>query len=439
MARAIYLILLYLLIVLSPLLLVLSSGPETSHGPVYEAGKAFALAGFAILAMQFLLSSRAKWMDRPFGLPLVLRFHRGMAILGGTLLVMHPFLLAGDGAGAGLLISGAVPWHIWLARAALAAVLLQVALSVFRKGLRLKFERWRLAHNILAVSILVAAFTHGIVSSGHDLRLEPMRILWFTLLFLALAFYVRRRFLVPFALRRQPWRVVDSHRETRSIWTLTFVPPEGQPRFGFFPGQFQFITLHRNRGLPEEEHHFTIASGPEIEGSVSSSIQERGDYTARIGETRIGDTASIEAPFGRFSYLLHPEDRDIVFIAGDIGITPVISMLRHMRDTMYPHHVILIYASHSVRDIAFRGELAKMEASAIPNFRVVHVLADPDPDWRGERGMVDPALLSRYVDERDSRAFYVSGLPSLVDAVYRHLRRMGVPAGNIRSEVFDFF
>ena len=85
-----------------------------------------------------------------------------------------------------------------------------------------------------------------------------------------------------------------------------------------------------------EEHHFTIASSPLDRTSHTSTIKASGDFTASIGQTKPGDLAVIQAPFGRFSTVLHPEVQDWVFIAGGIGITPLMSNLqvhaRHARD-----------------------------------------------------------------------------------------------------------
>ncbi|MHB9029935.1 MAG: ferredoxin reductase family protein [Candidatus Latescibacterota bacterium] len=434
-APAFFFIALYLLVVFSPLIIVLAYGPETSQSFLSELGKAFALSGFAIVAMQFAISSRAKWMEHPYGLDMIFGFHKRLAIFAGALLLLHPFLLAAGRGSTRLLIALDLPWQIWLGRAALILALLQIVLSAFRVNLGIRFEGWRLSHNIIGASLLAAAFVHGRFT-GSDFRLGPMRILWFALLGTAAAFYGYHKFIVPFSLRLRPWRVVDVHRETHDVWTLSFHPPEGKTRLEYLPGQFQFITLRRGRGLPREEHPFSITSSPTQGETVSSSIKESGDFTSLIGKTRPGDRASIEAPFGRFSYLLHPEDYNIVFVAGGIGITPIMSMLRHMRDTRYESEVILLYANRSERDIAFRGELAKMEISGLPELRVIHILEYPGSGWKGEQGLVTPEKIARHVGILHDRAFYVCGPPPMLRAVIRTLRKMGVPENRIRAEVF---
>ena len=152
------------------------------------------------------------------------------------------------------------------------------------------------------------------------------------------------RFIRPWQLGRHPYRITEVRQETPQVWTLKFAPPPGEHRFDFLPGQFQFVTLKRGRGLPVEEHHFTISSSPTEPAFHASTIKASGDFTATIGQTRVGDPAMIHAPFGRFSYVLKPQAQDLVFIAAGIGITPLMSNLRHLRDTQADRRVFLLYA-----------------------------------------------------------------------------------------------
>lgn len=119
-----------------------------------------------------------------------------------------------------------------------------------------------------------------------------------------------------------------------------------------------------------------------------ASSPEVGDFTSTIKETRAGDRAAVHGAFGRFSYALHPEERDLVFIAGGIGITPLISMLRHMRDTRDDRSVLLFYANPAEDRIVLRRELEEIENGRHPMLKLVHALSHPDEGWSGERGQI---------------------------------------------------
>lgn len=434
--RAFSRIILYLFLLVLPLVMVTIYNLPPPDLFAYNLGRAFALAAFVIMALQFPLAARLKWIEQPFGLNLTFPFHRNMAILAALLLLVHPLLMA-YGGGGWKLVWGDNTWYIWVGRVTLAILLMSVIVSLGRVPLGIPFETWRLGHGISGPAILVLGFVHS-WNASVDFSLTAMQGLWVILLLQAGAFYWYHRFYTPARLRRQPYRVEEVRQESHNVWTLKFSPPAGQSRFDFLPGQFQFVTLLRGRGLPEEEHHFTISSSPMESGYHTSTIKASGDFTATIGATRPGDLAAIEAPFGRFSYMLHPEARDLVFLAGGIGITPFMSNLRHMRDTQSDRRVLLLWANKTEADIIFREELADLESGARPEVKVVHVLSRPGDAWRGEKGHLDRERVHRLAGDRLARArFFLCCPPAMAASLLRFLPGLGVPEEHISLEYFS--
>jgi predicted ferric reductase len=407
------------------------------HSPnllVYEIARSFGLAGFVILAMQPVLVARLKWIERPFGMDMLSRFHKSMGIFVTAMMASHPVLME---FGGGQVLGFSQPWYIWVGKAGIVLLLTHTLISVYSYRLGLTFEQWRRIHYVLAPLIIVLVFIHGL-ETGDDLKLPPMQFLWAGLLVAAAAAYIYHKVIIPARLRRSPYRVVDVQPEAPKVWTVKLAPPEGENLYSYQPGQFHFITFDRGRDLPVEEHHWTISSSPTQKAFVSSTIKESGDFTATIGLTRIGDTALVQGPFGRFSYTLYPKEKDFVFIAGGIGITPCMSMLRHMRDTRAEVDVMLLYANRTEKDIVFREELAAIEAGEAPRLKVVHILSGPEPGWNGETGYVDREKIARYLsDNMSEKAFYVCGPPAMNTKVIETLFAMGVPYPHIHTEVFS--
>lgn len=427
----------YLVLILLPLVIVTVYNLPPPDLFAYNLGRGFALLALTIMVLQVVLAARLKWVEAPFGLNLTFPFHRRMGVFAAALLLTHPFLMVLGGGGWKLLL-GDNTWYIWVGRIALLTLLINVALSVWRIPLGLSFEKWRLGHNISGPVILVLGFVHSWYASV-DFTLGLMQALWVALLVVAVGLYCHHRFYTPSRLRRRPYQVVDVRQEAPNVWTLKFAPPPGQARFDFLPGQFQFVTLLRRRGLPEEEHHFTISSSPAETGFHTSTIKASGDFTATIGQTRPGDLAVIQAPFGRFSYVLHPEARDLVFIAGGIGITPFMSNLRHMRDVQADRRVLLLFANKTEGDIVFREELASMEAAgARPELQVFHVLSRPGETWTGERGHLDREMVQRLCGDRvQSSMFFLCCPPPMTESLWQILRDLGVPDSRISFEYFS--
>ena len=434
--KAIHRIILYLFLLLLPIIITTVASLSPGDLFAYNLGRAFAMTAFVILALQFALAARLPWIERPFGLNLTFPFHRNMAILAMLLLLSHPLLMA-YGGGGWKLLWGDNTWYIWVGRLALLSLVMNVAISLGRKLLKLPFETWRLGHNISGPAILLLAFIHS-WNASIDFSLGAMQLLWVVLLVQAAFLFWYHRFRTPARLRRHPYRVVEVRQETHDVWTLKFEPPEGKTRFDFLPGQFQFVTLLRGRGLPEEEHHFTISSSPTEEGYHTSTIKASGDFTATIGETRPGDLAVIEAPFGRFSSVFYQGTQEYVYIAGGIGITPFMSNLRYLHDIKAEHRILLLYVNKTEADIVFRDELASLEVNPKPELKVVHILSRPGAAWQGEKGHLDQESLLRLAGDRLANAmFFLCCPPPMTKNLWHLLRSLGVPDERISFEYFS--
>lgn len=430
--RAMLLATLYLLLIVAPLAIIALSNPRSDHTLAEEVGMGCALAGLNILALQFVITGRWRWIAEPFGLDALLVFHRVMALVATALLLVHPVLVAW-GEGWPLLTGLKVHWYIWVGRAALALLLVQVLASLSRRVIRLPYERWRRMHNVFAPTILALGFVHGL-SAGDDLHGGGLAF-WAGLLAAGFGFWLYGLVVRPRLLLRHPFRVVAVHSEAPRVWTLTLKTPEARP-FRFLPGQFQFLRIHGG-DVPVEEHPFSIASSPTRPGWISLTIKESGDFTGRIGRVRPGVRATVHGPFGRFSHTLYPDEDQLVFVAAGVGITPFMSMLRYMRDRRESRSVLLVYANRGPGDVVFGDELGAIEALGFPRLKVIHVLSDPPASWEGEIGRLDAERLAGLCEGVAGRAFYLCCPPPMTAALTRGLRRRGVSPRRIHADRFS--
>jgi predicted ferric reductase len=432
-AWAVFLATLYPLLVVAPLAIFVALNPESDHPPMAELGVDCAVVGFAILSLQFLITTRLPWIEAPFGLDVILVFHRVMALAAIGLLCVHPLLVAAA-EGWSLVIGLHVHWYIWLGRFALALLLLHVSVSLARRALHLSYEQWRRLHNVFAVTILAAGFVHSLMA-GDDLHGGGSRVLWALLPAVGLAAWLYGRAIRPRLLARRSFRVLSIEPETPRVWTLTLAAPEGRP-FRFLPGQFQFLRFP-SAGISGEDHPFTIASSPVRADRISLTVKECGDFTRTLGHIRPGDRATVHGPFGRFSHDLHPTEGDLVFVAGGVGITPLMSMLRAMRDRRESRWVTLIYACRTADDILFAGELSAMEAGWWPALKVIYVLSEPPSWWSSEFGRVDASRLDRWCGGLDDKTFYLCCPPAMTNELIGGLRRTRVSPRRIHCDYFS--
>jgi len=434
-AWGVVLIVLYGVVVCAPLVIAGVAHAEDEESFLAELGKSAGLVGLVLLCLQIVLAARLRWIERPFGLDRLFVFHRRVGVIALGFVLAHPILLA-SAYGWGLLYNVRQPWFIWLGKAGLVLLVLLVLAALYRRRWGIEFERWRTGHN-LTVVVFAFGFVHSWIV-GDDVHVWAMQLFWLALLGIVVASYVHHRLVAPAVARRRAYRITEVRRETPDVWTLRMEPPEGGRRFDYRPGQFQFLTLMRaDRTLPVEEHPFTIASSP-TEPLLAASIKESGDFTSTVGRTQPGDRAAVRGPYGRFSHTFGAGETSLVFIAGGIGITPLVSMLRYMRDTREDVEVLLIWGNKTEADIAFREELDRMAAGERPRLRVVHVLNAAGEDWKGERGYVDRDRLQRLVGEGvEGRTYFVCGPPVMMEKVFGALRELGVQAGRVYYERFE--
>jgi predicted ferric reductase len=219
------------------------------------------------------------------------------------------------------------------------------------------------------------------------------------------------------------------------VFTLVLEPVSGR-LLHFRPGQFGWLTL-RASPFALKEHPFSIASSAERGGRVELSIKELGDFTRTIRHVRTGETAYFDAPYGAFSCDLLPEASGYVFIAGGIGIAPMLSQLRTLADRGDRRPHLLFYGSRSWERVALREEVEALRSRL--DLKVVHVLHEPEDGWRGEHGMVTQEVLARHLPRpHDGYEFLMCGPTPMTRSIERSLAALGVPAARVHSEIFDW-
>ena len=429
-------ILVYLLVTLIPILLILV-GPRPAGREFWrEFSVGLGFGGLAMMALQFVLTARFKVIKAPYGSDIVYFFHRQVSLVAFTLIIIHPIILfIFDPSTLRLLNFLEAPWRARAAVTALVALIVLVIISIWRKPLKIDYTRWRIAHGLLATAAMVLGLVH-IMLVGHYTGSPLARALWiiYGAFFVGLLLWVR--VIKPFLLLRSPYQVIDVREQPGKAYSLT-LKPIGHAGFRFHPGQFAWITAW-NSPFADTEHPFSFSSSAEQPGTIEFTIKELGDFTSTIKSMQPGQTVYVDGPYGAFSIDRHPHARGFVFIAGGIGITPMLSMLRTLADRNDRRPLTLIYANKTLDTAPFRGEIEQLKPRL--DLRVVEVLENPPPDWQGEQGFVTRAVLDRHLPAdrvKDVYEIFICGPKPMMDAVEKALVQSGIFIGDFHSERFD--
>lgn len=429
-------ILIYLLLASAPLWILLLGEMPEGREFWREFSVALGFAGLALISLQFVLTARFKALKAPYGADIVYHFHCQISYVALAFILAHPLLLFNFSPDTlALLNLFSAPWR---ARAGITAAVLLfvlVGVSVWRKTLRVEYVRWRIWHGILATAAVALAIAH-VVLARHYLNTPLKQVLWISygVFWVGLLAYIR--IIKPILLLRRPYVIESVLPERGKAWSLT-VRALGHPGLKFMPGQFAWITVG-DSPFSEAEHPFSFSSSAEQQDRLTFTIKELGDFTGKIKQLTPGWKVYVDGPFGHFSVDRHPGSEQFVFIAGGVGITPIMSMLRTLAQRGEQRPLTLLYANRDWESVIFREEIARLQDSLRLN--VVHVLETPPADWTGETGYINRAILERrlpIVRRRNAVEVFLCGSRPMMDAVERALAVLGVPFGDYHSERFD--
>jgi ferredoxin-NADP reductase len=212
-------------------------------------------------------------------------------------------------------------------------------------------------------------------------------------------------------------------RETVAEGTMAF--HFGRPR-GFLFQAGQNILLTPGEGW--ENHTFTIASAPHEHELMIATRMRESPFKARLQAMEPGEPVTIDGPNG--TMVLHADaSRPAVFIAGGIGITPFLSMLRDVQHRRLEHRITLLYSNRRRSGAAFIDELEAL-AMARPSFRLVATMTE-----EGGQPIAGP-LLRSHVPDTKAPVYYVAGPPGMSMAMLGMLTDVGVASEAMQSEEF---
>ncbi|MFO8076537.1 MAG: ferric reductase-like transmembrane domain-containing protein [Egibacteraceae bacterium] len=422
----------YLAAIAAPLFFVLIGAPE-GRGWWADLSMALGFIAMAMLGLQLVVTARLPQVEAPFGLDVVLQYHRQISYVILAFVLLHPaMLIVQDPSLLALLNPATATTAALWGLASVALLLVLLALSIWRTRLGLSYEVWRVSHGLLAIGVVATAFVH-IERVGYYVSGPLARAVWFAVaagLIGALAYV---RLVKPLRRRKRPYRVTAVAPQPCEAWSLS-VEPDGHRGLRFLPGQFAWLTIGRSP-FSVKEHPFSFSSAATDPSRLEFTIKALGDDTARIGEVEPGTRVYLDGPYGAFSYT-RSEAAGFVFLAGGVGITPIISMLRTLADLEDQRPMHLLYACRSEADLLFGDELDALTERL--DLTVTTVLEEPGEGWTGPQGVITPELLDERLPTRPRRyAYFLCGPPAMMDVLESELAARKVPPERVNLERFD--
>jgi predicted ferric reductase len=372
--------------------------------------------GLLLASLLFII--REPWLaNRLGGLERMYAWHHRLGLAAYIVVLVHPLALAIDAweERPSLAWSTLAPWEQgwpgWLGWASLLCMMVGLAAALASS---IRYSSWRWLHGLLSVSVILGA--------GHLLLLGVnYSLLWTPLV--AIGFIFWRVVRADFGMAAKPYVVSQILRPAKDIVEIVLKPLSQSIEAR--PGQFVLAAFYDSQNFRgcKEFHPFTI-SGLASNGELSLGIKSLGDCTHHLQSIECGGSARIQGPFGTF--LANQTAGPSLWIAGGIGITPFLALLR-TRSITQP--VQLVYLYRTEQDAAYLDELRAFAISQ----SLLKLTAK-------ECGDQAPELFEIIPNARELSGLecYLCGPPELVTAAVSLLLARGVSAEKIHFERFDF-
>ncbi|HTV89808.1 MAG TPA: FAD/NAD(P)-binding protein [Stellaceae bacterium] len=207
--------------------------------------------------------------------------------------------------------------------------------------------------------------------------------------------------------------VRSRRRETRDTWTLTVDTGD----FAFAPGQFNMLYAFGIGEIP-----VSVSGDPGKHGPLVHTIRVVGAVSRALTQLKRGDALGLRGPFGSAWPVAESRGRDIVVVAGGLGLAPLRPAIYHLLAERNAYgRIAVLYGSRSPDDILYRRELESWRRRLDVEVTVDHATNS----WHGNVGVVTK-LIGRAGFDPDRTVAFVCGPEIMMRFTANALESAGV-------------
>ena len=391
-------------------------------------GQLTALLGMAIFSITLILSARVKFLEKYLGgQNNAYVNHHYLGTLSFVLLVFHPlfliirFSLISLSTALGFINPLEQDPSVLFGTMSLLLMIISLFFTFYRN---LPYQIWKQTHRFLGLAFFFGGLHMFFIESDVS-RYAPLKIYLEFLVFLGVISLLYRVVFRKLLVKTYSYIVTDIIEQSHGIYEI--ILKAENKKIKYKTGQFAFVNFY-SKALSREIHPYTITSEPGSD-KLSFVIKELGDYTNKLKNLKIGDTAKIEGPYGLFT-LDSSYSRKQVWIAGGIGITPFLSMARGLVNgnniNSAKYSIDLYYSVKTEDEFVFLDELREISKKT-GQIRVFDIVSERD-------GFVTADIVAN--KSGNINDVYICGPQGMMQSLREQFQSMKILSKYIHTEEF---
>jgi ferredoxin-NADP reductase/nitrite reductase/ring-hydroxylating ferredoxin subunit len=202
------------------------------------------------------------------------------------------------------------------------------------------------------------------------------------------------------------------------------------------PGQF--VKVRALLDGREVWRSFTISSSPTTPACLDLTIKRNpaGELSNHLHDAiEAGSELTVKGPQGGFFFNPDAHPEPLVLISAGSGITPMMSIARHLADTGSPLACTFLHGARTLADVIFHDECRRL-ATTLSQLKYLVTLSQPADSWEGLRGRLNFEMLRDSVGDLMGSRYFLCGPGDFMQALQQSLVAAGVPAAHIHTEQF---
>ena len=228
----------------------------------------------------------------------------------------------------------------------------------------------------------------------------------------------------PHPLAPVPYVVQRQTAETGDTNTLVLAPADGGPVPMALPGQFNMVYVF---GVGEAA--ISLSGDPKNSAVVVHTIRNAGRITAALAQSPPGQSVGVRGPYGHGWPVEAAVGRDVVLVAGGLGLPPLRPVLYQLLSERARYgRIEVVYGARTPKDLVYYDQIQEWRQRADLRFQVTVDAADRS--WYGDVGLVTARIPDTRFDPGNTVAF-LCGPEIMMKLAARDLEARGIPRSSI--------